>query len=316
VAGGLTFSAISAGYQHTCALTPAGEAYCWGSGVSGQLGDGRLATSHRPVPVAGGLLFASITAGYAHTCALTLTGDAYCWGAHTGVTTNWGVPQLVAGGRAYSAIAAGSDHTCALTPAGQAFCWGVGIDGRLGNGSSTGIFTTPVAVLDGHTFFAITADADRSCALNQRGQAYCWGGQPLGDGSDRWQTRPVPVEGGHTFVHIAGGGGHTCATTDSGEAYCWGGGRRGALGRGDILYQYVPPGPVHGDLLFASGSPNPAGSHTCGITLAGRAYCWGWGLYGQLGNGGDSIETRPVPVTFPVPASAAVGGAGGSVGAK
>jgi hypothetical protein len=40
VAGGLTFTSISAGTAHTCALTPDHHAYCWGLNDKGQLGDG------------------------------------------------------------------------------------------------------------------------------------------------------------------------------------------------------------------------------------------------------------------------------------
>lgn len=36
--------------------------------------------------------------------------------------------------------------------------------------------------------------------------------------------------------------------------------------------------------------------HTCGITPQGSAYCWGRGLFGRLGNGSESRESRPVRV--------------------
>lgn len=40
-----------------------------------------------------------------------------------------------------------------------------------------------------------------------------------------------------------------------------------------------------------------AGGHTtCALTVSGRAFCWGRGTDGQLGNGGDASQTRPVPV--------------------
>ncbi len=48
VAGGHTFTTISAGSFHSCALGAAGEAYCWGQNWWGQLGNGSLAQV--PVP--------------------------------------------------------------------------------------------------------------------------------------------------------------------------------------------------------------------------------------------------------------------------
>jgi alpha-tubulin suppressor-like RCC1 family protein len=53
VAGGLTFSQVSASGSHTCGVTPAGVGYCWGSNFSGGLGDGTRTERRTPVPVAG-----------------------------------------------------------------------------------------------------------------------------------------------------------------------------------------------------------------------------------------------------------------------
>ena len=47
--------AVSAGLVHSCGLTTAGAAYCWGNGAFGQLGDGTNTTSDGPVAVTGGL---------------------------------------------------------------------------------------------------------------------------------------------------------------------------------------------------------------------------------------------------------------------
>jgi alpha-tubulin suppressor-like RCC1 family protein len=44
-------------------------------------------------------------------------------------------------------------------------------------------------------------------------------------------------------------------------------------------------------------SVNPGGSSTCGIGVAGKAYCWGSGNLGQLGNGGTGRFTTPSAVS-------------------
>ena len=56
--------------------------YCWGSGSTGQLGDGQGGGSHtQPMPTAvlSGPEFAAVRAGDQHTCGLTAAGQAYCW---------------------------------------------------------------------------------------------------------------------------------------------------------------------------------------------------------------------------------------------
>jgi Regulator of chromosome condensation (RCC1) repeat len=91
--------------SHTCALTRAGGAKCWGYNGHGQIGDG-TGTSTRLTPVgvknlASGV--AAIAAGGSHTCALTATGGAKCRGSNgngeigDGTTTDRLTPVKVKG---------------------------------------------------------------------------------------------------------------------------------------------------------------------------------------------------------------------------
>ena len=57
------YVALSVGYQHNCALTAQGKAYCWGYNNYGQLGTGDTNNAMVAVPVIGGLKFTSISAG-------------------------------------------------------------------------------------------------------------------------------------------------------------------------------------------------------------------------------------------------------------
>jgi alpha-tubulin suppressor-like RCC1 family protein len=51
VSVGLTFQSVSAGFTHSCGVTTAGDAYCWGSNKDGQLGDGTNTKMFSNVPV-------------------------------------------------------------------------------------------------------------------------------------------------------------------------------------------------------------------------------------------------------------------------
>src|SRR5690606_26887271 len=50
VAGEHVFTAIAAGYTHTCGITDRGAAYCWGFNLHDQTGSGKR-TVHEPTPV-------------------------------------------------------------------------------------------------------------------------------------------------------------------------------------------------------------------------------------------------------------------------
>ena len=129
---------IAAGYAHTCGITGANTAVCWGENENGQLGRGNLVDSNTPVSVAGGLSFKAITAGYKHTCALNMVGAAYCWGNNElgqlgdGTVTGHDAPVPVSGGLAFQSISAGETFTCGVTTAGTAYCWGDNVYGQLG----------------------------------------------------------------------------------------------------------------------------------------------------------------------------------------
>ncbi|MFM7718050.1 MAG: RCC1 domain-containing protein [Actinomycetota bacterium] len=149
------FVALSAGFNHTCALDADGAAWCWGEGTSGQLGDGATDDASAPVAVAmpGGVRFAAIDAGNAHTCALATGGSVWCWGLGIqGVATAFGVsfsPSAfaVGPGEAVVAVGAGGFHSCALLADASVWCWGDDALGQLGDGTAGGT-SEPVRIVD------------------------------------------------------------------------------------------------------------------------------------------------------------------------
>jgi alpha-tubulin suppressor-like RCC1 family protein len=80
--GGTSYTQVSGGGMYACALTAAGQTWCWGHGPSGQLGDNGSVNRLTPVAVQQeGSTYADLTTGFRHACGRTAAGRLYCWGA-------------------------------------------------------------------------------------------------------------------------------------------------------------------------------------------------------------------------------------------
>jgi alpha-tubulin suppressor-like RCC1 family protein len=291
VASQLDIARMSVGEIHTCSLTAAGVAYCWGSDFFGQLGAGApgpdlchttagaLPCSTLPLAVAGGLTFASLTAGWGQTCGVAALGAAYCWGDNANGALGVGAdtatleacffgpcgrtPLAVTGGLAFATLGAGVEHVCGLTPGGTAYCWGGNQTGQLGIGTDSG------------------PDA---CTYGPCGRT------------------PAQVTGGRTFTKLSVGYFHSCALATDGAWYCWGSNNSGQLGNGttgpEICRATYPcstvPVPVTAGPGFAALFLGRR--HSCGVTSVGVAYCWGENVYGELGDGTTANSLTPVAV--------------------
>ncbi len=75
---------LAAGHSHTCVITDPGEGpintYCWGSGGSGQLGNGQTNDSFVPVNVQGLGTPHRLVLGRGYSCAVLWDDTVWCWG--------------------------------------------------------------------------------------------------------------------------------------------------------------------------------------------------------------------------------------------
>ena len=307
------WSAVAAGFGHSCALTTAGDTYCWGGNTTGALGDGTTTQRNAATALARPIPFATVQAGALHTCALLEEGTGYCWGFGTfgqlgnGLTEQQLTPVPVVGPARLSVLSAGEFHTCGVTIT-QALCWGRNNAGQIGDGSTTDRLS-PTAVAG--TWSAVTAGGEHTCAVTSAVApgsvpplgvgVWCWGrnaqGQ-LGDGTSTDRLLPVEVSGmGPNLTRVAAGAAHTCALSIAGAPFCWGDNLYGQLGDGTTTDR-VAPVPVLG---LPPGTPLVAidadSSHTCGVAVSGAAYCWGANGRGQLGDGTTTDRSAATLVT-------------------
>ena len=237
VLGGLLFRQIDGGELHTCGVTTADRAYCWGNNFYSQLGEG-VPSTHRstPVPVADGRSFREVSAGSTHSCGVTYSHKAFCWGSNRHGQLGDGTaerrrsrPTLVAGGHLFAQISTGGQqlegHTCGVTTGNRAFCWGSGRLGQIGYGGANIRQPSPRAVSGGLSIKQVSAGLLHSCGVTTENRAYCWGDNSfggLGDGTTTRRFTPVGVKGGLSLNRVSAGGGQTCGKTTSNVAYCWG----------------------------------------------------------------------------------------------
>ncbi len=300
-----TVAALAAGGNHTCAISSAGGAKCWGDNGGGQLGDGTTTQRLTPVDVFGLMSgVQAISAGASHTCAI-VGGGAKCWGWNhygqlgTGMTTTQLTPVDVSGlASGVTAIAASLNHTCALTTGGGVKCWGWNDSGQLGNGLTATQYS-PVDVIGlSSGVQAIAAGWAHTCALTTGGAVKCWGwndfGQ-LGDGTLESRLAPTDVSGLSSGVEaITAGAEHTCALANGTSAMCWGSNLYGQVGDGTTA-QRLTPVQVLGMAVDVT-SLAAGGGHTCAVTVGRGVKCWGWNGGGQLGIGQGTAELTQVEV--------------------
>jgi alpha-tubulin suppressor-like RCC1 family protein len=334
VGGGGTLggvASLTANDEVFCALLTSGGVDCWGAGGNGELGDGSFSDSATPVPVEGvggtdtlgGV--ASLTGSTDTLCARLATGKVDCWGdgffgelgngvfyngqGNHGSATPVQVDGLGGSGvlGSVASLAGSVNSFCAVLASGAVDCWGYGYYGDLGNGS-TSIVATPVQV-DGvggtGTLGGVASLADGFdgyCALLTSGGVDCWGrgdqGE-LGNGSMSGSTSPVRVDGvggTGTLIGVAsltGNFNSYCVILTSGGVDCWGYGEYGQLGDGSFY-----PSGYHGSdtpvgvegvggtgTLGGVSSLGVATYAFCALVTSGELDCWGYGPYGELGNG-------------------------------
>jgi hypothetical protein len=75
-----SWTAVSAGSNHTAAIRSDNLLFTWGAGAGGRLGDGTITTKSSPVQI-GSSSWTAVSAGGSHTSAIRSDGLLFTWGS-------------------------------------------------------------------------------------------------------------------------------------------------------------------------------------------------------------------------------------------
>ena len=301
--------AISAGNSHTSVVKTDGTVSVWGTGFSGQLGDGTSggsASARAPVQVPDLSGVEKVEDGNGFVYALKSDGTVWAWGTNSSGQLGDGTnaiertrPVQTVGLTNVIGISGGDFYGAAVKGDGSVWVWG-------GASSFNGIFgpqTTPVQVAGITNVTAIAAGGQHLLMLKSDKTVWSIGANgtgQLGDGTSTNRTTPVQVAGLSNVAQIAAGEEFSLARKEDGTIWAWGINFNGQLGPGGGNMDFS----AHPNAVQVTGLPSgmteiAAGRAFC-LAVAGDGTIWSWGNNSnrQLGQGTD-ISQNPIPKQIP-----------------
>lgn len=299
----------TSGTNHGLFLLANGTVMAAGENAFGQLGTGNTTNSIMPVVVPGLANIVAISAGDETSFALTSSGTVWAWGRGdygqigNGTGQNSNVPALVGNGTLNSVVAieSGDHHCLAQLASGEVKAWGRNSNGQLGNNSTANAnspvqvsFATPANVI------AVAAGEGSSYALRSDNTVWCWGdggaGQ-MGNGTASDSYVPtMALIATPNIVEIAAGARHVLARRSNQTLVGWGSNAQGALATSAVSASTLP---------IAIATPSSVVAISAGYTSValrsdGTIWLWGYGIYGEMGNG-TSNSVNPIPTSPQMP---------------
>ena len=281
------FRSIDGSNLFMCALSTAGEIYCWGnntfSGIEQGASDGTATgdalgeiAATPPIDLGTNVRVNQFDVGHNSACAVIDNGGVKCWGQNTngnlgyGDTTTRYNPSALGDslasvnlGTSVTAIkvGVGVEHACVITNARTVKCWGGNTSGQVG-----------------------------------RGDTNAWGNE---SGEMGTSLPIVDIGSGVTARDIHVGAYHTCVLTNSGSVKCWGKNDLGQLGIGSTTNIGDGAGEMGSSLASISLPTGTVlslygGAYTTCVRMSNGSYCWGLGNYGIRFDGdSDNVGDGP-----------------------
>jgi len=194
---------VTGGYSTFAAVKTDGKLWTWGSGTSGELGDGADSNRCSPVNVGSLTNWHRVNIGTGNTMtALKTDGTIWSWGAGGGGalghsnTTSYCSPVQIGAATDWAYIATGKERGAAINTAGKLYTWGDNTNGELGLGTTTGM-SSPSQVGTDVDWAKIFMGKLMTFATKTDGTLWSWGNPNayglLGDLTGVARSSPVQV---------------------------------------------------------------------------------------------------------------------------
>ncbi|XP_004307465.1 PREDICTED: ultraviolet-B receptor UVR8 [Fragaria vesca subsp. vesca] len=280
------------------AISDSGKLITWGS--TDDLGQsyvtsGKHGETPEPFPLPAEVSLVKAAAGWAHCVAVTDMGAVYTWG--------W--KECVPSGKVIAEPSMGTNFEKDVMERQCSFLTDQVSPRSQGSRSSSGTMSATEARGAGEEY----SKRRRVSSAKQAGESSSSGDETL-------SALPylVALNPGVRIANVAAGGRHTLALSDMGQVWGWGYGGEGQLGLGSRIRMVSSPHPIPCVKSSSYGIMNPdehsfgvpgnyvkgiacGGRHSAVITDAGALLTFGWGLYGQCGQGSTDDELSPICVS-------------------
>jgi hypothetical protein len=246
--------------------------------------------------------------------------QAYVWGSNGASATTWTDTattnddgstitqrfyrvQRILG----SPIAAGASHGLVAISDGSLWGWGYNVNGQVGDGTYTerdsAVLVAPYPCGGGESpsdTVAVAAGYNFSVAVDVTGHVWTWGdnlpyGQ-LGNGGDNnGELAPSLITGVSNVVSVAAGYQHALALRSDKKVFAWGDNSDYQLGIGSTPSSNNYPIQSIGltqIVAIAAGD-----YHSVALDSGGNVWTWGYGVDGEIGDGGVTNVSTPTMLT-------------------
>ena len=309
VSGAFSWSAVSAGNNHTVGITNEGTLYAWGFNSNSQLGDGTTINKSSPVLVsttAG--VWSNVSSGMLYSEAINNSGELYAWGADTNgqLGDAGGVNRISPakiGTNSWIKVSTGVFNTTAIDTTGNLYAWGINTFGNLGDGTTIAK-STPTVILyvpysgddEQYSWIAVAAGQGHVNAIRKDNSLWSWGLNTfgaLGDGTVASKSSAVQI-GSSSWTKVGAGYNHVYGMKPDGTIQMWGLGLSGQLGDNTVATKSSPVSLGGGFDTTVWKEVSLGGLHTAAVRNSDNlVYVWGNNTNGRLGDGTTINKSTP-----------------------